>query len=185
MLGVGAGATLAAWNDATVMSGSFASSVFDLESQSGDGLGYRDHLDGTSAGLAFEAIAMSPGVSHFAWLNIRTTPESTVGGEVRLTSSEGEGTLATALQYRVVRMPFASPVSSCDVSAFAPGAVFLAGGAAEWIAASSAPPPVSTTVGPSAASVGFCFDVRIAPGAPNALQGAGGSTRWTFTGISE
>jgi predicted ribosomally synthesized peptide with SipW-like signal peptide len=185
VLGAGSTATLAAWNDAEVATGAFASSVFDLQSQSAGSPTYADHAGPPGATLAFNATAMSPGVSSFAWLNVRTTPASTVGGTVGLTALDRSGALAPALEYRAVRTASPNPAVACDATAFAAPSTFIVGGTSTWVPLSSAPPVVvSNPIGPTGAVIGLCFDVRVVVGAANTFQGQTASATWTFTGTS-
>ena len=185
VLGAGATATLAAWNDAEVATGAFASSVFDLQSQSAGSPTYADHAAPPGASLTFNATAMSPGVSSYAWLNVRTTPASTVAGTVTLTALDRSGTLAPALEYRAVRTVSANPTSACNAGAFAAPSVFIVGGTSTWVPLSTAPPAaVSNAIGAAGAAIGFCFDVRVLAGAANSFQGQAASATWTFTGTS-
>lgn len=184
VLGVGGAVTLASWNDTEAASGTFGSSVFALESQSGGSPSYASHPGPPYATLTFAATAMSPAVSHYAWLNVRTTPASTVGGEVRLTGVSSEGALAPALEYRAVRTASSHPASPCDASAFTASATYIAGSATTWAALSGTPTAVANPVGAAGAAIGFCFDVRIAPGASNSFQGTNATSTWTFTGMS-
>ena len=82
MLGIGTGATLAAWTDTEVASGGFSASVFGTESQSAGSPTYASNTAAPGASLTFNASAMSPGVSYYAYLNVRTTAASTVGGTI-------------------------------------------------------------------------------------------------------
>ena len=189
VLGAGATATLAAWTDTEVATGNFGSSVFDLQSQSAGSPTYADHPEAPGASLTFNAAAMSPGVSHYAWLNVRTTPASTVAGDVGLTGlvvDTEDDLLAPALEYRAVRTISPNPTIACDVAAFAAPSIYIVGGTSTWVPLTDAPPaPVSNPIGPAGASIGFCFDVRVMVGAANTFQGQTASSTWTFTGTSE
>ncbi|RXZ72272.1 SipW-dependent-type signal peptide-containing protein [Agromyces albus] len=188
VLGAGATATLAAWTDTETATGSFGSSVFDLQSQSAGSPTYADNAVAPGASLTFNATAMSPSVSHYAWLNVRTTPASTVGGDVVLTGLDVDSTdnaLAPALEYRAVRTSSPNPTIACNAAAFAAPSTFIVGGTTTWVALSSAPPtPVSNPIGAAGASIGFCFDVRVIAGAANSYQGETAKATWTFTGTS-
>jgi predicted ribosomally synthesized peptide with SipW-like signal peptide len=185
VLGVGATATLAAWNDTEVATGGFTSSVFDLQSQSAGSPTYADHATAPGATLVFNATAMSPGVSSYAWLNVRTSPASTVGGTVGLTALDRSGTLAPALEYRAVRTTSPNPTIACNAAAFAAPSTFIVGGASTWVPLSGAPPAaVSNPIGAAGSAIGFCFDVRVMVGAANTFQGQTASATWTFTGTS-
>ncbi|MDQ0574513.1 SipW-dependent-type signal peptide-containing protein [Agromyces albus] len=185
VLGAGATATLAAWTDTEVATGDFGSSVFDVQSQSAGSPTYADNLAAPGASLTFTASAMSPGVSHYAWLNVRTTPASTVGGDIVLTGLDRSGGLETALEYRAVRTSSPNPGIACTAAAFAAPSTFIVGGTTTWVPLSNAPPAgVSNPIGAAGASIGFCFDVRVMAGAANSFQGQSASATWTFTGTS-
>ncbi|WP_228484574.1 SipW-dependent-type signal peptide-containing protein [Microbacterium cremeum] len=185
VLGAGTAVTLAAWTDTENATGGFGSSVFGTESQSQGSPTYASQTTAPGATLTFNATAMSPGTSFYAWLNVRTTPASTVGGTVSLTSIAPSGGLASALQYRAVRMPGATPSSTCNAAAFTGTPVFVAGAAASYLPVSQVPAtPVASPIGAAGAELGFCFEVRIAPGSADSFQGQTGSVTWTLTATS-
>lgn len=185
VLGIGTAVTLAAWADTENATGSFGASVFGTESQSAESPMYTSNTTSPGATLAFDAASMSPGTSYYAWLNVRTTPASTVGGTVNLTSSAATGGLAPALQYRAVRMPGPSPSSTCNGAAFTGTPVYIAGASASYLPVSQVPStPVANPIGAAGAEVGFCFEVQITPGTPSSFQGETGAVTWTFTATS-
>ena len=185
VLGIGTAVTLAAWTDTENATGSFGASVFGTESQSAGSPTYASNTASPGATLSFNATAMSPGTPFYAWLNVRTTATSTVGGTVALTSSAPTGGLASALQYRAVRMPGPHPSSTCDAAAFSGTPVFVAGASATYLPASEVPAtPVANSIGAAGAQLGFCFEVRIQPGAANSFQGQSGTVTWTLTATS-
>lgn len=186
VLGIGTAVTLAAWTDTENATGSFGASVFGTESQSAGSPTYASNTASPGAALSFGATGMSPGTSFYAWLNVRTTAASTVGGTVALTSVAPTGGLASALQYRAVRMPGPSPSSTCNATAFSGTPVFIAGAAASYLPVSQVPATqVSSPIGAAGTQLGFCFEVRIQPGAANSFQGQTGTATWTFTATSE
>ncbi|WP_164861880.1 hypothetical protein, partial [Microbacterium sp. CPCC 204701] len=177
--------TLASWTDTENATGSFGSSVFGTQSRSQGTPTYASQTTAPGATLLFDAPAMSPGTSFYAWLNVRTTPASTVGGTVDLTSAAPTGGLTPALQYRAIRMPGPSPSSTCDAAAFTGAPVYIAGAATSYLAVSQVPTtPIANAIGAAGAEVGFCFEVRIAPGTADSFQGQTGSVTWTFTATS-
>lgn len=186
VLGVGGLTTLAAWTDTENARGSFASSIFGTESQSSGSPTYASNTVAPGATLAFNATSMSPGTSFFAWLNIRTTTTSTVGGTVSLSSSSAAGDLAPALQYRAVRMTGPAPAMACTATTFTTGTpTFIAGTSGTYVTAGQVPStPVSNTIGAAGAELGFCVEVRIAPGSADTFQGRTGTVTWTFTASS-
>jgi len=182
VLGIGATITLASWNDSEHATGSFATSTFDLESSTVDGV-WASNTSAPGAALAFNATALSPSVSRYAWINVRTTAASTVGGVVTLASSTNTGALVPVLEYRAVLT--ASPSTACDASAFTGTPTYIAGSAGTYIAASTVPAAaVATAITAPSAQVRYCFDVRVAAGTANSFQGATGTVTWLFSGVS-
>lgn len=185
VLGVGTTATLAVWTDTENTTGTFTASVFDIQSQTAGSPTYADHGTAPGATLEFTATTVSPGTSSYAWLNIRTTPASTVGGSVMLTASAASGGLSPVLQYRAVRMTEPSPSGACSAGAFAAGGTYLAGSATTYLPASDLPATATpSAIAAAGAQLGFCFDVRLAPDAASSYQGQAGAITWTFTATS-
>lgn len=186
VFGIGAVATLAAWTDSENATGSFGASVFDTQSASAGSPTYTSQVSAPGASLSFAATAMSPGTSFYTWLNVRTTPATTVAGTVELTSiANNGGGLVGALQYRAVRMTAPSPTSTCDATAFTGTPVFIAGSAGTYSAVTQVPAsPVASTVAAAGAAIGYCFEVRIAPASANSYQGTTATVTWTFTSTS-
>lgn len=185
VLGVGSVATIAAWTDTEVATGNFGASIFDTESQSAGSPTYASHTTAPGATLTFSATSMSPSVSYFAWLNVRTTPATTVAGSVALTAISSTGALPAALQYRMVRMATASPGTTCGAAVFDASAVYIAGTSSTYSASTAVPAsPVASPIAAAGASVGYCVEVRVAPGTANSFQGATGTITWTFTSTS-
>ncbi|MCG5469262.1 SipW-dependent-type signal peptide-containing protein [Micromonospora sp. LAH09] len=185
VLGLGTTSTLAAWTDGEYGTGSFGASIFGTESQTASS-GWASHTPvGNAATLAFNATAMSPTVSFYAWIDIRTTSTTNVGGAVALTSSSNNaGALLPALEYRTVRT--ASTSTTCAAAAFTGTPTWIVG--PSYLAVTSVPgSPVSSTItAPSGATpqVRFCFEVRIQSGAANSYQGTSGVVTWAFTATS-
>ncbi|GAA2977916.1 putative ribosomally synthesized peptide with SipW-like signal peptide [Microbacterium terrae] len=185
VLGIGSIATIAAWTDGENATGTFGSSVFDTESQSAGSPAYASRPTAPGASLTFSATAMSPGTSYYAWVNVRTTPASTVGGSVTLTSATATGALAPALQYRMVRLASTASSSNCVAGAFAGTPVFVAGGSSAYSAVTTVPAsPVANPIGAAGAELGFCVEVRVAPGSASSYQGQTATVTWAFTSTS-
>jgi predicted ribosomally synthesized peptide with SipW-like signal peptide len=182
VLGVGATLTLASWNDSEYASGSFAASTFNTESSTVSGV-WASNTSAPGASLAFNATAMSPSVSQYAWVNIRTTAASTVGGTITLASSTTSGTLIPVLQYRAVLT--AAIDTTCDSSAFSGTPTYIAGSAATYLAVTTVPAsPVASAITSPSGELRYCFDVRVQSGANNTYQGGTGTVTWLFSGIS-
>ncbi|MDF0515519.1 SipW-dependent-type signal peptide-containing protein [Agromyces sp. H3Y2-19a] len=186
VFGVGATATMAAWNDSEVATGSFAASVFDTESQSAGSPTYASRPTAPGATLSFAATGMSPGVSHYAWLNVRTTTATTVAGDVSLTGvTNNSGGLVAALEYRAVRMTAPNPTATCAAAAFTGTPAYIAGGASSWLPVTSVPgTPVASPVAAAGGAIGLCFEVRVVNGAANSYQGQSATVTWQFTAAS-
>lgn len=186
VLGIGSIATIAAWTDNENATGAFSTSIFDTESQSAGSPAYASRPTAPGATLSFAATAMSPGVSSYAWVNVRTTAASTVGGTITLTSATATGTLAPALQYRMVRLGAAGSAANCVATAFTAGTpVFVAGASGTYSAVTTVPAsPVANPIGAGGSELGFCVEVRVTPGSANSYQGQTATVTWAFTATS-
>ena len=186
VLGIGTMSTLAAWTDVEHATAAFSASVFGTESRSAGSPTYASNTTTPGASLTFTpGTGLSPGVSSYAWLNIRTTPASTVAGTVSLTGVSPTGALAPVLQYRAVRMTAANPTGVCDATAFSGAPAYIAGAAGTYLPVAQLPAsPVSNAIGAAGAQLGFCFEVRLAPDAASSFQGQTATVTWTFTSTS-
>ena len=180
VLGVGATMTLASWTDSEYATGSFAASTFNTESSTVAGV-WASNTSAPGASLAFNATAMSPSVSQYAWVNIRTTAASTVGGTITLASSTTSGTLVPVLEYRAVRT--AATSTPCDTTAFT--GTYIAGSASTYLAVTTvSASPVGSAITSPSGELRYCFEVRVQAGAANTYQGGTGTVTWLFSGIS-
>ena len=183
VLGVGASVTLASWTDSEYAAGTFTASTYRLESSTESSTLPNLWKDSTAgdASLVVSAGGLSPEASKYAWLKIRTTAASTVGGSVSLTSSTPDGDLSPALEYRAVLTD-----AACDSSAFSIAATYIAGSSSTYLPAASVqgPPVASPLVAGSGNQLRYCFDVRISKGTPNSYQGKSATVTWVFTGTS-
>jgi predicted ribosomally synthesized peptide with SipW-like signal peptide len=183
VLGVGASMTLASWTDSEYAAGTFTASTFRLESSTATST-WKDSTSPADASLMIDATSMSPGASQYAWVNIRTTAASTVGGTIALASSTSSGTLVPVLEYKAVRTTAVD--TTCDAAAFSGSPAFVAGSSSAYLPAASVPgSPVASAVTPSSRELRYCFEVRIQPGASNTYQGGTGTVTWLFTGTSD
>ncbi|RAM35868.1 SipW-dependent-type signal peptide-containing protein [Arthrobacter globiformis] len=188
VLGLGASVTLASWSDPEYAAGTFTASTFRLQSSTNN-TGWRDSPSVADASLVVGATGLSPGASEYAWLNIRTSPESTVGGTVALTSSTSVGGLSPvgdltlALEYRAV---LTAAETTCDAAAFAGTPRYVAGSSSAYLPVTAVEPtPVPTPVADGGkAPLRYCFDVRIKPFTDTSYQGKGATVTWFFTGTS-
>lgn len=185
VLGVGAAVTLASWTDTEVGTGGFTASVFGIQGQGiGEG-GYAEHPTAPGAPMTFTqpAAGLSPEALTYGWLNIRTTPSTTVAGTVALTAvGNSGGTLPPQLQYRAVTTPIGT---TCNAGAFGAGAVYIAGNASTKLEVTAVrTPAVQTPIAAGGAAIRVCFEVQMKADAPSTVQGATGTVSWTFTAAS-
>lgn len=178
VLGVGATATLAAWNDPEHTTATFTSGSFGIEG-SVNGVSYVDYtVSGTPATLSFQLppTSMTPGMTSYALFAVRTLADS-VAGALSLTAGTPAGALASHLRYgvRVV------PTATCNQTTFS--------ASAEIVVASDSPLSQSGTA-PRALSAGgadplyYCFAVALPSTADNSAQGKTATQTWTFTGAT-
>lgn len=179
MLGIGGSLTLASWTDNEYAQGAFTASIFVIQSNVAVTPSWSAHESGSPGTMAFAATAMSPGVSQYAFFDVRTTAATNVAGTAALSGVlSASGTLLSALEYRVVATTTATTCAS---------AVFGATAYTTGITAGGSVPSVTGSVALSAAaanSVRFCFDVRVKAGTASTFQGTTAAIVWQFTGTS-
>lgn len=182
VLGIGTTMTLAAWTDQEFATGSFQTSIFNTESSTVADV-WASNTTAPGATLAFSATSMSPTVSFYAWINIRTTSASTVGGTITLADSATTGDLVPVLEYRAVRT--AATTTTCDSTAFSGSPTYIAGGSSTYLAVTGVPASaVESSITSPSGELRFCFEVRVQSGAANTYQGKTGSVTWQFAAVS-
>lgn len=186
VLSFGAVGTLAAWTDNEYATGSFSASAFEVESQTA-AADFSSSPNPPGSELVFDATGMSAGQSFFAWMNLRTTATTTIGGTIRLSSTSTTGELTQYLEYRAVRTAEPMTTGSCDAATMTDsGSVYIAGGPSQWEPLDNDPPaPAVFPIGPHLDDLGLCFEVRILTTAGDAAQGLSGTGTWGFTAISD
>lgn len=174
--------TLAAWNDSEYATGSFTSSIFDTESSTNGTYASNTSAPGAAFVFSPSAGGMSPGVSSYGSLNIRTTTATNVAGNVVLSSvTNNGGALLAALEYRVVLVPVGT---TCDINAFSTG-TYIVGGTSTYVAPTTIGSPTSKPIGAGGTlEQRYCFDVRVQNGAANTFQGKTATVTWLFTATS-
>ncbi len=179
VLGVGTSLTLAAWSDDEFGTATFAASTFAVESQTSSST-WAAHEAANPATLVFNATAMSPGLSQFAFIDIRTTAATNIGGTAALSAvSAATGTLLPQLEYRVVTT---AAGTACNAAAFTSATVpaYTAS-----LSTGTAPPTATGALTAAGGStVRFCFDVRVKAGTASSFQGGTASATWQFTSTS-
>ena len=163
------GTTLASWQDAETSVASFAAGTFETQSQ-GDGGDWAHHGVGHPASLGAEISDLAPGGtassptaggSHFSTFRVRTAPDSTRSGTVRVSDLSVDGSPADALEYRVFVI---DGEQTCADGAADPQTEFLIGGSDDYRPATSAVSDgTGTTIGAHATDPAeLCLDLRIA-----------------------
>jgi len=193
VLGLGATATAASWNDSEYATATLTTSTFNTESSVG-GAAYADNLTSPGTTVTLPVGGFSPGVKVYVPVLIRTKANSIAGTTVLSGAAlTGSGPTAAAdvtlftnnFSYRVVRT-----VATCNDLAFTSGTpVWVVGsaGAGSVLTAGqpgAATPLAAATSGAPGASTGFCFEVLLSATAPNDLQGKTVSATWHFLSTS-
>lgn len=180
VLGVGATATLAAWNDSEFVDGEFAAGSFNLEGSIDDSA-YADHATAEdAAALAFTVnpTNLSPGDVVYAPYAVRLAAGTTTGGEVALEGVTNTGTV-TNLTYALVQ----TTSITCDADAIAGGTVLVPAGTA--LSSVASPPTFSLEQGTDEATAGdpayLCFAVTAGG---DLQQGQSGTATWQFQATS-
>ncbi|GAA1869840.1 SipW-dependent-type signal peptide-containing protein [Brevibacterium marinum] len=181
--GIGSAATLASWTDTEEASGSFEAGTFNIE------LAVDGSWSSTSE-MTFDASGMYPGSKVYAPVFVRTTPDTTMNGELAVSSAGASGSadgIAGSLEYRAVTESIAPGQEAafgngCTASAFDGSSPFIFGGA------SSVEPLLTAAAGEDTQELGkdsgsiaaYCFEVTLPTSTPNAAQGTSASNIWTF-----
>ena len=177
VLGIGAATTLAAWTDSQYASASFTAGIFKLES-SINGTTWVDYTSSAPAQLTLSATGMSPGVSSFGYLDVRTTDISTLGGTVLLQAatkgSSDPQDMIDALEFRAKAL---AAGQTCDAGALS-SAVFADVTASPVVAGSQSLSPNKANV------VRYCLQTRMKASAPSSVQGKTANLTWTVLGTS-
>jgi len=182
VLGIGAAATLAAWTTNENATGTFGASIFNTQSSSSAGV-WASNTTAPGVALVFNATGMSPTVSHYATLNVRTTPTTNVAGNVTLTSATPAGALAPVLEYRAVQVSAAATCTSTTFSSGSP--LYVAGSSSTYLAVSAVPAvPIQAPIAAAGGEIRYCFDVRVQSGAASSYQGNNATVTWLFTATS-
>lgn len=175
VLGVGATATLAAWNDNEYGQGTFTASRFDIQGSVDGGGTWSDNAASPGAAMTFNGAGMSPTATRFASLQVRTKVDSTVAGTATLqTPTNSNPTLAAALQYRVVLY-----TGTCNAGSFTAGSTYLVGTSTVYAALDSVVTANPLPIGAAGATpLLLCFQVLMPAGASTTLQGLSNTAVW-------
>lgn len=180
VFGVGAAATLAAWNDSEHATGTFTASTFGIQGST-DGTTYTDHPNDSSAAslmLSSGFDGMSPNTDVYAFFSVRTITDS-VSGTVQLTAaSTNDDDLGGYLEYSVRTVTG----NTCDESAFNAGSP--AGGLPQGEPLTAGASGTQSLAANQASPVNYCFKISMPSGTSNDAQGLGITAKWTFIATS-
>jgi len=181
--GIGASVTVAAWNDTESGTGEFRAGEFQLEA----------NIDGTwnaTRQMTFTSGAMFPGAVTYAPVRLRTTPNTTVPGDMTVTGTgrtSGSGAIADHLEYRAVIQPVTGATHpTCGAGVFTTSATYAFGSSSSWQAMSAGVvSPVARRLDAAQGStLQYCFEVRLRSNAPNSAQGTRAGYTWTWDATS-
>ena len=180
VFGVGAVGTVAAWTDSETADGSFNAGTFDIE------LSINGEWTSTNE-MTFDTAPMFPGSKVYAPVFVRTSPDTTIGGDLTV-KGNGIGSpnaMANALVYRAVTRtitPEEVEGFTCASGSFSASATYAFGGASGTVGLkfpiTSANEPTLEAVGGSVQA--YCFEVSLPNDASSDAQGLSASHTWTF-----
>lgn len=184
VFGIGAAATSAAWTDTEQATGSFKAGTFNID-LSVDGTNWNN-----TSTMTFNATGLYPGSKVYAPVFIRTTPDTSIDGELKVSSGGTGGTsgIAGSLVYKAVTASYSSGGFTCNASAFNSGADYVYGGASTTTNLSDKDHSGagSRLVGQAGRSVrAYCFEVTLPTTTPSSAQGTSASNTWTFTATNK
>lgn len=185
VFGLGATATLAAWNDSEFGSGTFTAGSFGIEGAVGTG-GFGEHGAATPAALSFTVpvSAMVPGATVYALFRVRTVAGS-VKGQVTMAADAANaagapGDLGPSLRYSV----YAIAGTVCDSSTATTGTQIVAPTSPLTAGGPAVMPLVAGAAGAAGAPVNYCFAVTLPLDASNNAQGDTVTAKWSFDAVS-
>jgi predicted ribosomally synthesized peptide with SipW-like signal peptide len=197
VLGLGATATLASWNDSEWVFGGVDStlsgvttSVFEVQQNRGSGWGDFETSPGGALTFVAPTSGLTPGDAAYTQVSLRTTSGSLAGTlslQAGVTAptpayAASDSGLWSAMQLRVV-VTTGTP-GTCDATAFSAGATYVVGSfaaGASMAAAGSGTRSLSASAGNQQ---NYCFQLLLPGTAADTLQGKGISPVWEFRAAS-
>lgn len=197
ILGLGATATLASWNDSEWVNGGVngttsgvSTSTFQVQQNRGSGWG--DFATSPGGTLTFTAptSGLTPGDAAYTQVSLRTTSAS-VGGNLVLGAGATAPTPAfratdtalwNALQLRVVVTTGAA--GTCDSNAFTSGADYVIGTFGAGASMTTAGSLTRSLSAAGANQQNYCFQLLLPAGSSTTLMGLGVSPLWEFVATS-
>lgn len=183
VFGIGSAATLAAWTDTEEASGTFEAGTFNIEVA----------VDGSwssSSEMVFDASGMYPGSTVYAPVFVRTTPDTTMDGELSVSGAGATGNadgIAGSLEYRAVTESIAPGQEKtfsegCTASAFEGSLRFVFGSTAshEPLLAGADGEGAQDLSMVSGSIAAYCFEVTLPADTPSSAQGTSAANIWTF-----
>lgn len=178
VLGVGAGATLAAWTDSEHSQATFTAGRFGIVGST-NGTTFSEHAtSGSAATLNFQVTptAMAPGTTTYALYSVTTLNPSVAGAVSLRAAGTNSAGLGQYLTYGVRSIAG----TTCNASTFAAGTSVIPAGQALTTSASAN----QTLQANNGNQVNYCFAVTLPETAPNAAQGQTVTARWEFAAQS-
>lgn len=184
VLGVGAAATLAAWNDSEYSRATFTAGTFGIQGST-DGATFTENPSSSSpATLTFSVppTALAPGQTVYAQYSIRTAAGS-VPGTVQLTANSGNSSgLGQWLRYGVRTI---ANTQVCNQTSFNASTTIIVPGAGESGSPLTTGASTQQALQANAANrVNYCFAFTLPLSTPNGAQGQTLTANWQFTGTS-
>ena len=185
VFGIGATATVAAWTDTETANGSFAAGRFNIE-LSVDGENWTNNPT-----MTFNATNMYPGATVYAKVFVKTTSNTTMKGDVKVSGSgidnPGAG-IGNTLTYRAVTS--STTVGgmkgfTCGEASFTGSPTYVLGGAARIPLKTGVESGSTQSLSSAAGSVqAYCFEVALPDTTPSAAQGSTADHTWTWKATS-
>lgn len=178
VLGIGASATLAAWNDSEYGSATFTAGRFDIVGAA-DGVTFTSHATtGTAAALTFAAnpSLMIPGATTYALFSVKTANPS-VAGELQWNAVSPAATgLAVYLRYGVRTIAG----TACNSTTYAAGTSVVP----DTSALATNGTATQAVAADGGSTVNYCIAVTLLAAADNTVQGASSTLTWQVLGTA-
>lgn len=184
VLGVGATATLAAWNDTETTTGTFAAGQFVLEANTSG-----DDWESTKT-MNFENTVLAPGHSVYSAVVLRSSADTSVDGEVTVSGQGAPDGLNQSLGFRAVTVDPAKNADavSCEAETFSSSNTYVFGSDTEYASMSgevqSDPSQPQALASHQSETIAYCFEVQLDPEATNETQNLTADYSWTFNAQS-
>lgn len=186
VLGVGAGATLAAWVDSEHATSTVSSGTFGIVSRAGTGAFSEHESPQTALVVPLEATGLYPGQSRAALVQIQTN--GSVPGSVNLTAASATDAAGNPLSADAAALRDALSVGvrvTSSTSANPPACTTATTPDATVTGIGNLPTlPAASLEANGANTVSYCIIVTLSSSAPNNVQGQEVRAQWTLTGTS-